>query len=257
MEFVVVPLVAVLASALTLFSGFGLGTLLLPAFALFFPAEVAVGMTAVVHFLNNLFKLTLLGRHANAGVALRFGLPAVIAAFGGAATLVWLSGRPPLFRWSLGGRSFEAEPVGVAIGTLMVVFALWEVVPSTARLTVDRRWLPLGGLLSGYFGGLSGHQGALRSAFLIHTGLTKEAFVATGVVIACAIDVTRLAVYGGKALAEGAGGSLPLVALATAAAFAGAWTGTRLLRKVTFGAIRKLVACLLFLVGTALVAGVL
>ena len=33
---------AFLASGLTLYSGFGLGTVLLPAFALFFPVEVAV-----------------------------------------------------------------------------------------------------------------------------------------------------------------------------------------------------------------------
>ena len=37
MEYVVVCLVALGASALTLFSGFGLGTVLMPAFALFFP----------------------------------------------------------------------------------------------------------------------------------------------------------------------------------------------------------------------------
>ena len=51
-------------AALTLLAGFGLGTLLLPAFAIFFPAEIAVAMVAVVHALNNLFKLALLGRRA-------------------------------------------------------------------------------------------------------------------------------------------------------------------------------------------------
>ena len=33
---------------------------------------------------------------------------------------------------------------------------------------------------SGFFGGLSGMQGALRSAFLARAGLSKEAFVASG-----------------------------------------------------------------------------
>jgi acyl-CoA reductase-like NAD-dependent aldehyde dehydrogenase len=42
-------------------------------------------------------------------------------------------------------------------------------------------YLPVGGLLSGFFGGLSGHQGALRSVFLLRAGLTKESFIATGV----------------------------------------------------------------------------
>jgi len=40
MSYLVVCGVAVVAAGLTLFSGFGLGTLLLPAFALFFPLEV-------------------------------------------------------------------------------------------------------------------------------------------------------------------------------------------------------------------------
>jgi hypothetical protein len=38
-------------------------------------------------------------------------------------------------------------------------------------------------------------QRALRSAFLIRAGLSKEAFIATGVVVAAIIDVTRLGVY--------------------------------------------------------------
>ena len=42
MDMAIIAVVAALASALTLYSGFGLGTILLPAFALFFPAPVAV-----------------------------------------------------------------------------------------------------------------------------------------------------------------------------------------------------------------------
>ena len=75
----VVCAVALVASGLTFFSGFGLGTLLLPAFALYFPVERAVALTAVVHFLNGLFKLTLVGRAANRDVLVRFGGPAVLA----------------------------------------------------------------------------------------------------------------------------------------------------------------------------------
>jgi hypothetical protein len=51
---------AFLASGLTLFSGFGLGTLLLPVMVLFFPIDLAIALTAVVHALNNLFKCWLL-----------------------------------------------------------------------------------------------------------------------------------------------------------------------------------------------------
>ena len=54
--YIVCSLVALLASGLTFFSGFGLGTLLTPVFALFFPIEIAITITSIVHFLNNLFK---------------------------------------------------------------------------------------------------------------------------------------------------------------------------------------------------------
>ncbi len=59
MDYVVICGAAVIVAALTLFSGFGLGTILMPAFALFFPIEVAVAATAVVHLANNLFKVFL------------------------------------------------------------------------------------------------------------------------------------------------------------------------------------------------------
>jgi hypothetical protein len=64
-ELLVVCIAALLASALTLFSGFGLATLLMPIVALFFPLELAIPMTAMVHVANNLIKMSLLGRKAN------------------------------------------------------------------------------------------------------------------------------------------------------------------------------------------------
>lgn len=64
MEYVIVCLVAFLSSAMTLYSGFGLGSVLLLAFAIFSTLPIAVALTAIIHFLNNLFKLSLLFKHA-------------------------------------------------------------------------------------------------------------------------------------------------------------------------------------------------
>src|SRR5512134_2033325 len=97
MEFVIVGAAALLVSILTLFSGFGLGTLLMPVFALFFPVEVAVAQTAVVHFANNLFKLVLFGRQADRRAVLAFGGPAFLASLAGAGLLVGLSELPAWF----------------------------------------------------------------------------------------------------------------------------------------------------------------
>ncbi|GAB3198614.1 putative membrane protein YfcA [Pontibacter aydingkolensis] len=91
MEYLLICITSFIASGLTFFSGFGLGTLLVPVFALFFPIDIAIALTAVVHFLNNLFKLTLIGRHAQLPVVLKFGLPSMVAAFAGAGLLVLIS----------------------------------------------------------------------------------------------------------------------------------------------------------------------
>ncbi|MFN9977497.1 MAG: sulfite exporter TauE/SafE family protein, partial [Phycisphaerae bacterium] len=73
MEFVLIILVALAGAFLSFFSGFGLGTLLLPAFLVVFPPPVAIAATAVVHMLNNLFKLFLVGRYAQRQVLAAFG----------------------------------------------------------------------------------------------------------------------------------------------------------------------------------------
>jgi uncharacterized membrane protein YfcA len=256
---ILVPLVAFLVAGLTLFSGFGLGTLLLPAFALFFPVPVAIAATAVVHLANNVFKLVLVGRDADRGVVLRFGIPAVLAAFAGAALLARLDALEPLARYTVGGREAVVMPVTLAIGLLIVTFAVIELHPAAVRWQVGRRYLPLGGALSGFFGGLSGHQGAFRSAFLIKAGLTPRGFIGTGVVLAVLVDMARIGIYGAAFLAApdtlAGDGIAGLVAAATVAALLGSWLGARLARKVTLRTLQRIVAVLLVVVGVGLAAG--
>ncbi|RKY17014.1 MAG: sulfite exporter TauE/SafE family protein [Planctomycetota bacterium] len=255
-DYLIVGLAAFAVSGLTLFSGFGLGTLLMPVFALLFPMPVAVAQTAVVHGANNLFKVGLLGRSAPRVVLLRFGLPAVLAAFGGALLLGRLARGEVLASWHLGERLCQLTPLGLVLGGLVLLFASLELVPAFGRWRVPPRWLPLGGLLSGFFGGLSGHQGALRAAFLTPLGLSPEAFAGTQAVIACMVDVARLIVYG--TVLKGALDTeldWTLVGFACVCAFTGAFVGRRLMKKVTVGAVRKLTGVLLLVVGAALVSG--
>jgi len=257
-----VALAAFFAAGLTMYSGFGLGTLMLPVFALFFPVEVAVVATALVHGANNLFKVILLGRNADREVVLKFGLTAIVAAVFGALALGWLAQSD--FNLSVEVNSkvvSEVTPAKLLIGMLMIGFALFELLPRFRQLEFDRRYLPLGGVLSGFFGGLSGHQGALRSAFLAKSGLTTERFVGSNAVIGFLVDLTRIGVY--VALFTAAGGKLadfsgwPLVIIGAVSAFCGVMLGKRFLHKVTMASVQTLVGILLFGVGVALVAGIL
>lgn len=257
-EYIIVCLAALIGSGLTFFSGFGLGTILVPVFALFFPLEVALVLTAIVHFLNGGFKLLLVGIHANKNVILRFGIPAIIFSFLGASLLKVLSDNSfPLFYYRIQGHLIKIYPLGFIIGLLLILFALFELIPRLNKLQLSQKYLPLGGILSGFFGGLSGNQGALRSVFLLRAGLTKESFIATGVVIACMIDITRLTVYIPKVLRHRDELDFTLIACATIAAFIGAYVGNKLLKKVTIVVLRYVVSIALMLFGCLLMLGIL
>ena len=145
MQYALVAGEALFVSALTLFSGFGLGKLLMPAFALFLPVPVAVSATAVVHFANNLFKLVLVGRKADWTVVVRFGLPAAAAAIVGAMLLGLLADVPPLLSYSLGGETRVVTPVKLTVAVLMMGFALFELLPRLRRLSFERRYRLVGG----------------------------------------------------------------------------------------------------------------
>jgi uncharacterized membrane protein YfcA len=195
-------------------------------------------------------------------VVLKFGLPAIAAAVLGALALGWVA-------QSGSGLTIEVNeqavsritPVKLVIGILMIGFALFELLPRFQTLEFDRRYLPVGGLLSGFFGGLSGHQGALRSAFLAKAGLTTERFVGSNAVIGFLVDLTRISVY--VTLFTVVGGQVtdfsgwPLVMTGALSAFCGVLLGKRLVHKVTMTSIRILVGALLFVVGLALLTGFL
>jgi uncharacterized membrane protein YfcA len=256
MEFIIV-LAAFGASLLTLFSGFGLGTILTPIFGIFFPLNVAVALTGIVHLLNNFFKLSLLGKNASREMVLRFGLPSVAGGFLGAIGLAALSHAPVLLTWECCGKTMEVTLLKLAISVLMVVFALMEMVPVLKNLKFGSRYLTFGGLLSGFFGGLSGHQGALRSAFLVNYGLSKEAFIATGVAVACMVDMTRLPIYFARFSAQSLLEQWPLLLIATLSAFAGAYLGTRFLKKTTLRSVQIITAFMIISLALLLGTGVL
>src|SRR5829696_5952321 len=203
MEIVIISVTAFIVAILTFFSGFGLGTILTPVFMIFFPVDLAIALTGVVHFFNNLFKLLLVGRQADKQVLMRFGIPAVIAALLGSLLLLNIADLKPLFAYQMFGRTFEVFPVKFIISILLIIFATFDLIPYFNKVQFGKNKLPIGGALSGFFGGLSGNQGALRSAFLIKAGLSKEAFVATAVVVSTFVDFTRLSVYSTRFLASG------------------------------------------------------
>lgn len=257
MEYIVIAIVSASVSLLTLFSGFGLGTILMPVFAIFFPIDLAISLTAIVHLFNNLFKWVMLGRYADRRLVIRFGLPAIVAAFLGAWVLIFLERFTSFYSYSLAGHHFEITFVKIIIAFVMLGFVILEFLPRFKNLSFDAKWIPWGGLLSGFFGGLSGHQGALRSMFLMKCGLSKENFIATGVVTACLVDLSRLSVYSVHFFRGGIKNNLGILLMAIFAAWTGVYIGGKFLKKTTLSFIQSTVSVMVVIISILLASGLI
>ena len=256
-EIFIVSIVTFAAAILTFFSGFGLGTILTPVMMIFFPTEVAIALTGVVHFSNNIFKFFLVGKNIDKKVLILFGLPSVIASFIGAYLLILIDSDIVIFSYNFFDKKIDVILIKFLISILLIIFAIIDLIPQVNNLHFDKKYLPLGGFLSGFFGGLSGNQGALRSAFLVKHGLEKSVFVATTVAISSLVDITRLSVYSTNFMNLNYSDFYQLGVFSVVSAVAGSLIGNKLLKKVTIEQIKKLVALLLILLGISLLIGIL
>jgi len=255
-ELVWIALTAFIASLLTFFSGFGLGTVLLPVMLIFLPVEEAVPTVAVVHFLNNIFKFFLVGRKISNDVFKKFAIPSMAGAAIGAFCLFYVNQINHEFQTNIFNLKIKTDTINILMGVLILIFAWVELSPKLKNLKFPSAYMPLGGAISGFFGGLSGHQGALRSMFLLRTDLSKEMFLATGITIALLTDLIRIIVYGAFwNHMESINGSYILTGVL--AAFSGAFLGSRLFKKVTLSFFQNFVAGFLVVFGLALIIGLI
>ncbi len=244
------------ASWLTFFSGFGLGTLLTPVFYLLLGDLVlAIAATAIVHLSNNIFKFALMQKSVNWKIVIPFGLAAIPAAALGTYITTDLTDIN-LFQYDLFGKTKFVMLINLIFGLVLIVFALIELVEKWS-IAFSKQSLWLGGVISGFFGGLSGHQGALRTAFLVKYKLDKQVFIATGIVIALVIDFTRIPMYLNKTPLSALQDQWPIIILSIGSAIAGAVIGKIVLKKIEFDILTKFISIGMIIFGLALGFGLL
>lgn len=253
METFFILLTVFIGSSLTLVSGFGLGTLLMPVMAIFFPLDTAILMTAWVHLANNLIKFAFYYKHVSWPILLRFAPTAIVGAYFGAFTLDFLKDWNSTFE--IPALHIQTSVFQIILGFLLGLFAIIEWLPQEKRFSFPTTLLPLGGSISGFFGGLSGHQGALRSAFLLRANLSKEVLIGTGIVIATCIDITRISQYLSFEKQKNLLDNLPLLISAVMVAFLGVFLTQRWIQKVTIAWLQKSIAIFLILFSIAMMLG--
>ena len=224
--------VGVISGATAAVVGFGIGSMLTPLLASSVGMSAAVAAVSIPHMIATAVRCWRLRASIDRGVLVRFGL---LSAAGGLAGALAYS-------------RLGSEMLTRVLGGLLLLTA-------AAQLTGwAEKWRPNGalvgtlGLASGFFGGIAGNQGGLRSAALASFGLSAAALVATSTATGLLVDAARAPVYLWTSGPELIGLWRPIAA-ATAGVLAGTFLGERILLGLSPATFRRVLGAAVGVLG--------
>ncbi len=223
-------LVAFGAEVVGTITGFGATTILLPVASLLYPLPQAIAYSALFHFLGTFWRSAFFAKKINWGLALRFGIPSLIAAYIGARLLVLV----------------DAQFLSHLLGVALIGYALYSLFKHRFLLPKQEGWLIGGGVITGFLAGLIGTAGAIRGAFLTAWKLPKEVYLGTGAVMGLGADILRLVAYRQTGLLN-TSYTVGLVFLIVA--LGGTFVGAKLVKSVSSTLFTKIVLIGLILAG--------
>jgi uncharacterized membrane protein YfcA len=222
----------VAAGAIAAISGFGIGSLLTPVFALQVDTKTAVAAVSLPHIIGTAFRLWLLRSRIHRRLLLSFGLTS--AAGGLAGALLHAQASSPA--------------LAIVFGSLLIFAGGSELTGLAGRWRLHGGMAWAAGALSGFFGGLVGNQGGIRSAAMLGFDVARDQFVATATATALLVDIARVPVY--LTVEREAIATIgPLLLLATVGVLAGTVLGRWLLRRVPQHLFRRVVGATVLLLG--------
>ena len=112
-QYVILVLITLITSVVTLFTGFGVGTIMMPVMALFFDVKVAIFLAAIVHLFTNISRLALYRSEIKWEIIQRFGIVSIIGAFIGSYSQIYL----------------DSDWLKVGIGLFLMIYALFLLIP--------------------------------------------------------------------------------------------------------------------------------
>lgn len=227
----------ILSGATAAISGFGIGSLLTPLLAARYGMPLAVAAVSIPHAIATAVRCWRLRSHIDWSVMRSFG---VLSAVGGLTGALLYS-------------RFDAVMLTRILGALLIATGIAAVTEWVKRIHAHGAGANLLGLTSGFFGGIAGNQGGLRSGALMAFRLSPVALVATATATGLAVDAARLPVYlwttGSKLVALGT----PILT-ATIGVLIGTFIGERLLMGLSARAFRLVVGTFIGLLGVWLLA---
>jgi len=230
-----ISILTLIASVIGTITGFGISTIMIPVLAIFFPPIEAIFLVSIIHWFGNVWKIVLFRKGFNLRPLLLFGVTGFLTSYLGASI-------------SLGSNE---EFLLHILGIFLFGYALFLILQTGLKVPAVNTTALLGGSLSGFFAGVFGIGGAIRSMFLSAFNLPKEVFIATAGAIGLLVDSTRIVTYfaGGAQLSKLLWWGLPFF---VAISFIGAKIARHIVDKIPQDKFRTVIAFFLLVVGTKL-----
>lgn len=228
-----VAIAGIAAGALASIVGFGIGSLLTPVLAISAGTKTAVAAVSIPHLVGTLIRFVQIRGHVDWRVFMTFGLMSAAGGLAGALLHTRASG----------------DALGIVFGVLLILVSVSEFTGFSRRIRFDGPLAWIAGVASGMLGGLVGNQGGIRSGALMGFHLKRDAFVATATAIGLVVDAARMPVYFATDR-DAVIGMWPVVLIATGGVVAGTLAGRRLLARVPETWFHRVVAAVLFVLGT-------
>jgi len=192
----------------------------------------AIFFVAIIHWFGNLWKATLFRKGFDVRLILLFGVVGLATSFFGA-------------RISLGA---NASLFLRLLGSFLATYSLFLMFQSTFKVPARNMAAISGGALSGFFAGIFGMGGAIRSMFLSAFDLPKAVYIATAGAIGLFVDSTRIVTY------MTSGATLPKrlwwgLFLFIPVSFLGATIAKKIVGKIPQQQFRLVIVAFLFILG--------
>lgn len=235
MENFYIALLTLIAATIGTITGFGTSTIMIPVLVIFFPPVEAILLVAIIHWFGNVWKIALFRRGFNLRLIALFGLSGLVTSYFGAFA-------------SLGSNE---QILLRLLGVFLAGYAVFLIFQSKFKIRTGNATALSGGVLSGFFAGMFGIGGAIRSMFLSAFDLPKEVYIATAGAIGIMVDSTRIITYiaGGAILpTELRWGLLLFIPVS----FLGAQIAKKIVDKIPQNKFRAVVAVFLLVIGIIL-----
>ncbi len=178
-QVLLITLLTTFASIMCSITGFGTTTISLPILLLFFPIHESLLFTAIIHWIENIWRLILFRKGFNLKIILQVGIPALLAAYLGAKSSI----------------EMPEHILAKVLGTFLLLYSVFFILKSKYRLPKNIITASAAGISSGFFAGIIGLGGAIRSAFLNAFGLSSICYIFSTNAISLLIDTARVPVY--------------------------------------------------------------